>query len=145
MENNALMRTDLLNFLVHKNCNINQDAIYSTNCSHWVHRKCNGTSKIEYSRLSYEPVGDPFNCMMSIMKRNSNIFPYFFIDKSELRDLNGTDLPFQLKFIESYEIKSILSHMPNLQDFDMDENLIHKVNSKYYDVIDFPEVKKNPH
>ena len=35
--------------------------------------------------------------------------------------------------------------MPDLQDFDMDENLIHKVNSKYYDVIDFPKVKKNPH
>ena len=46
---------------------------------------------------------------------------------------------------ESYEIKSKLSNMPNLQDFDMDKNLIPKVNSKYYDVIDFPEVKKNPH
>ena len=28
-------------------------------------------------------------------------------------------------------------NMPNLHDFDMDENLIHKVNSHYYDIIDF--------
>ena len=34
--------------------------------------------------------------------------------------------------------------MPSLQDFDMDENLIHKVNSKYYDIIDFTMVNKNP-
>ena len=26
----------------------------------------------------------------------------------------------------------------------MDENLIHKVNSKYYDIIDFTMVNKNP-
>ena len=35
--------------------------------------------------------------------------------------------------------------MPGLHDSDMDENLIHKVNSKYYDMIDFSEVKENPH
>ena len=36
-------------------------------------------------------------------------------------------------------------NMPNLHDFDMDENLIHKVNSRYYDIIDFSRVKKYPH
>ena len=42
-------------------------------------------------------------------------------------ELNGIDLPSQLKFLESYDIKSRLINMPNLHDFDMDENLIHKV------------------
>ena len=60
-------------------------------------------------------------------------------------DLNGIDLPSQLNFLESYEIKSKLANMPNLHDFDMDDNLIHKVNSKYYDIIDFPQIKKNSH
>ena len=36
-------------------------------------------------------------------------------------------------------------NMPNLHDFDMDENLIHKVNSRYYDIIDFSRIKKYPH
>ena len=32
--------------------------------------------------------------------------------------------------------------MPSLHDFDMDEKLIHKVNSDYYDNITFPETMK---
>ena len=34
-----------------KNCNINQEAIFCTHCDQWVHRKCNATSKQEYTRL----------------------------------------------------------------------------------------------
>ena len=128
-----------------KNCNANQDAIYCTACSHWVHRKCNGTTKTEYDKLSKEPDGDPFHCMLCIMEENSQIYPYFFLDKSEMLDLNGIDLPSQLNFLESYEIKSKLTNMPNLHDFDMDDNLNHKVNSKYYDIIDFPQIKNNSH
>ena len=79
------------------------------------------------------------------MKKKLKYFPFFFLDKSELHDLNGIYLPSQLKLLESYELKFKLSNMANLQDLDMDENLIHKVNSKYYDVIDFPKVMKNPH
>ena len=62
-----------------------------------------------------------------------------------MHDLYGIDLPSQLNFLESYEIKSKLINVPNLHDFDMDDNLIHKVNSKYYDIIDFPQIKKNSH
>ena len=79
------------------------------------------------------------------MKENSETFPHFFLDKSQLMELNGIDLPSQLKFLESYDISSRLMNMPNLHDFDMDENLIHKVNSRNYDIIDFSRVKKYPH
>ena len=78
------------------------------------------------------------------MKENSQIFPFFFFDKSQLLQLNGIDLPSQLKLRAFYDVKSKLTSMPGLHDFDMDENLIHKVNSKYYDIIDFSEVKENP-
>ena len=67
--------------------------------------------------------------MLCIMKENSQIFPFFFFDKSQLLQLNGIDLPSQLKLLESYDVKSKLTSMPGLHDFDMDENLIHKVNS----------------
>ena len=63
-------------------------------------------------------------------------------DKSELLNLYGVDLPSQLKLLDSYELRSKLANMPNLQDFDMDENLIHKVNSKYYDIVSFPQIRK---
>ena len=68
------------------------------------------------------------------MKENSQIFPSSF-DKSQLLQLNGIDLPSQLKLLESYDVKSKPTSMPGLHDFDMDENLIHKVNSKYLYII----------
>ena len=125
-----------------KNCNINQEAIFCTHCDQWVHRKCNATSKQEYTRLSNEPDDAPFQCLLCNMKDNSQIFPFFFLDKSNLLDLNGIDLPSQLKLLESYDFKSKLTNMPSLHDFDMDENLIHKVNSDYYDIITFPKTMK---
>ena len=76
------------------------------------------------------------------MKENSQIYPFYFLDKSDLLELNGIDLPSQLELLGSYEFKSRLAKLPNLQDFDMDENLIHAVNSKYYDVSTFPQIKK---
>ena len=39
------------------------------------------------------------------------------------------------------DFKSKLKSMPNLQEFDMDENLINKVNSDYYDLINFPKIR----
>ena len=58
-------------------------------------------------------------------------------------ELKGIDLPLQLNFLESYDIKSRLTSMPYLHD--MDENLINKVNIHYYDIHDCYRVKKNPH
>ena len=111
-----------------KNCNNNQKAIFSTSCSNWVHRKCNGITKTEYDRLSQEPEDLPFHYMLCIMKQNSQIIPLFFLDKSELLELNGIDLPSQLSSLESYKLESKLTHMPSSHNFDIDENLIHEVN-----------------
>ena len=61
-----------------------------------------------------------------MMKENSEIVPFFYLDKHELHDLNGIDLPSQLKLLGS--LKSGLKIMLNLKDRDMDENLIHTVN-----------------
>ena len=75
------------------------------------------------------------------MKENAHTFPFFFLDKHEILDLNGIDLPSHLKLLESYDFKSKLKSMPDLQEFDMDENLINKVNSDYYDLINFPKIR----
>ena len=125
-----------------KNCNINEDVIFCTHCDHWVYRKCNATSKQECTRLSNEPDDAPFQCLLCIMKESSQIFSFFFLRKSNLLDLNGIDLPSQLKLLKCYDFKSRLTNMPSLHDFDMDENLIHTVNSDYYDIITFPKTMK---
>ena len=55
----------------------------------------------------------------------------------ELDDFNGLDLPSQLKLLPSYELRSKLSGIPNLDNFDIEENHIRAVNSNYYDLHDF--------
>ena len=61
------------------------------------------------------------------MKENSEIVPFFISDTHEVLDLNGIDLPLQLQLLGSYELKSRLKTMPNLHDYDMDENVVHTV------------------
>ena len=34
-----------------KNVHNNQKAIECTNCKHWIHSKCNGTSIMDYNRI----------------------------------------------------------------------------------------------
>ena len=95
-------KTDLQSFLVLYATKIVikiRMLFYCTSCSQWVHRKCNCTSKTEYKKLSNEPDDAPFHCMLFVMKENSEIFPHFFLDKSQLMELNGIDLPSQLKFL----------------------------------------------
>ena len=61
-----------------------------------------------------EPDDVPFQCFLSVIKENSEIFPLLLLDKSELLDLYGVDLPSQLKLLDSYELRSKLANMPNL-------------------------------
>ena len=46
----------------------------------------------------------------------------------ELLDLYGVDLPSQLALLPSYDVRSKLHKIPNMTDFDMDENLAHTIN-----------------
>ena len=92
------------------------DAIFCTHCNKCVHRKCNATSKQEHASLSAEPDDTPFQCLLCSMKENSQIFPFSFLDKIELLELNGVDLPSHLKLLGNYDIKSKLANMPNLND-----------------------------
>ena len=55
----------------------------------------------------------------------------------ELNDFNGLDLPSQSKLLPSSELRSKLSGIPNLDDFDIEEHHIRAVNSNYYDLHDF--------
>ena len=57
----------------------------------------------------------------------------------ELNDLHGLDIPSQLKLLPSYELRSKLTHIPSLDNFDLDENYVQTINSKYYDL---PESSK---
>ena len=67
-------------------------------------------------------------------------FPSGYLSTMEINDLYGLDFPSQLKLLPSYELRSKLSHVPTLDDFDMDENYVQSINSKYFDISDFSKL-----
>ena len=76
-------------------------------------------------------------CILCSIDELASKFPFGYLSKLELNDLFGIDLPSQLELLPSYELRSKLSQIPNLNDFDIEENYVQTINSKYYDLHDF--------
>ena len=126
-----------------KNCLNNQQVIECTQCDNWVHRKCNGISKEEVAILVVEDDDIPFFLCVCVctIHNNPQIFPFGYLSKSELLDLYGIDMPSQLTMLPSFTVHSKLTKMPKLGDFDMDENLVHAINSNYISMSDLSSLK----
>ena len=77
---------------------------------------------------------------LCVMKQNSQFTPLFFLDKSKLLELNGIDQPSQLSSLESYELKSKLTHMPSLAN--VFNNFF--VNVSIQVSSEIPRTKKSP-
>ena len=116
--------------------NVSTEGIQCSNCCYWVYRKRNCTTKQEYEKLSEEPDDVPFYCLSCTIQLNAEIFPFTYSDKAELNELNGIGLPSQLNSLVPYETRSKLTNLPNLSEFDLDENLAQIKNSKYYEIKD---------
>ena len=52
------------------------------------------------------------------------------------------DILSHLKSLPSYETRSRLSESPNLEDFDINENLIHTMNSRYFSLSEVSKLSK---
>ena len=76
----------------------------------------------------------PWSCISFIIKQRAEIFPFGFLSKLELRDLNGVDLPSFLSILPSYDTQSKLTKLSNVGDFDIDESFAQSINSKYLNV-----------
>ena len=116
--------------------NKNQKAIQCDQCKLWSHASCNGTTKSEYELLVHEDDDVPWFCLPCQILNWADVFPFGLSSKSELLQLNGIDLPSQLATLPAYEILSRLDNLPRLNDFDLDENLMHSIDSKYHKVSD---------
>ena len=79
----------------------------------------------------------PWMCILCSIDELASKFPFGYLSKLELNDLFGIDLPLQLELLPSYELRSKLSQIPNLNDFDIEENYVQTINSKYYNLHDF--------
>ena len=83
-----------------------------------------------------------FYCLLCTFEVNAEICPLNYLDKIELNELNGIDLPSQLSLLVPHETRSKLTKLPDLGDFDLDENLVHIINSKYYEIQDMSDLSR---
>ena len=119
----------------------NQKSIQCNTCGFWIHKSCEGMTDAEYQRLDEEDDDIPWSCIICLIKLNAEIFPFGLLSKLELLDLYGVDLPSHLKTLPSFETRSKLINLPNLEDFDIDENVVNAVNSKYYNIHELNKIK----
>ena len=84
----------------------------------------------------------PFYCSLCTIELNAEIFPLNYLDKIELNELNGIDFPPQLSLLVPHETRSKLTKLPNFGDFDLNENLVHTIDSKYYEAHDISDLSR---
>ena len=122
-----------------KSVNKNKKAINCSVCSEWVHIKCNGVSINEYEKLVEEEESITWQCILCDIEDMASKFPFCYLSKTELVDLYGLDFPSQSQLLPTYELRSKLSKIPSLDNFDVDENYIQSVSSKYYNLSHNPQ------
>ena len=67
-------------------------------------------------------------------------FPFSHLSKIELNDLYGLDFPSQLQLLPNYELRSKISHIPTLDNFDLDENYVQSINPNDFDILDLQKL-----
>ena len=106
----------------------------------WSHASCNGISKKEYESFVQEDDSVPWYCLPCQILNWAEIFPFGLLTKSELLELYGVDLPSQLTSLPQLET---YSRLENLNDFDLDENLVHSISSKYHKISESSRMSTN--
>ena len=132
-----------------KNVNKNQKAIECSTCKFWIHIKCNGTTNDEYrkmiesnSKLNDEEIESiEWLCNKCLISNMAQLFPFGLENNHELQNIVNSD---SLKFLEnlpSYEITSKAYSIDSLNQFDIDENIVSNLNSRYYSANEFKSMK----
>ena len=119
--------------------------MYITQHSGRERERCNGTSLTEYETLVLEDDDIPWQCILCEIAGMAIKFPFGYLAEMELSDLHHLDLPSQLQLLPSHELRSKLSHIPSLDNFDLDENYIQTINSEYVDLPNFAKRYKVLH
>ena len=133
-----------------KNVNSNQKAILCTNCDHWIHIKCNGTSLIEY----YHMIDDNFSlseididnkewfCIKCQILTSAQNFPFGLESNHDVINILNTDSMNALENLPSYEITSKAVKFSSLKQYDIDENIVNNINSRYYSAHEFKSLSR---
>ena len=123
-----------------KNVSSNQKSIECTMCKHWIHIKCNGTTIEDYNKMiqknsslsDMEILNIEWICNKCQISELAKIFPFGLETNHEIHNINNLDSLKTLEMLPNYEIVSIASDIGALKQFDVDENIINNIISRYY-------------
>ena len=123
-----------------KNVNQNQSGVFCDICEKWIHIKCNNTSYSEYETLQIEPDDIQWSYIKCIITNNASMFPFTLESDEVLLGLNGINAPSLADSLPSFEIISKLTNLPNLSDYETDENLNLNISFQYCTVEEFAAI-----
>ena len=106
-----------------KNVNNNQKAIMCTNCSHWIHIKCNGTTNEEYNKMMLdnsqlnedEIETKQWLCNKCQISNMAQLFPFGLENNDEIVYIMNSDSLKYLENLPSYEITSKAYNIDSLK------------------------------
>lgn len=116
----------------------NQKALPCCQCRNNIHIKCNDISPAEYESLK---ATTNWICISCTIQKHSQIFPFTLETDDVLLGTNVADLPSIVDLLPSLEILSKLQNLPNLSDYDIDENIEPEIDCNYYNVQEFQSIK----
>ena len=105
--------------------------VFCDQCGMWIHISCNNTSKEEYESFQNESDNIQWICLKCTIINNSSLFPFTLESDEVLLRINVINLPSLADTLPSFEISSSLTTLPNLSDYDTDENLNVNSSSQY--------------
>ena len=119
-------------------------------CNYWIHIKCNGTSKEDYQEMielnlqltDEEIESQNWFCCKCEISNLAEIFPFGLQDNYEIINILNAD---SLKFVgnlPSFETISKVREIESLNQYDIDENIVNNINSRYYTVEEFKTLNK---
>ena len=109
--------------ICYKKVNRTQRAFTCSQCNNMLHAKCNSTPTSTYEQGNI--------CITCIILDNSKMFPFTLENDDVLQGINSIDLPSLADSLPSLDISSKLTNLPNLSNYDIDENLYLNINSQY--------------
>ena len=134
-----------------KNVNNNQKAIECSNCKYWIHIKCNGTTDDEYRKMVNENdlmsesdiALQKWLCYKCTISNMAALFPFGLENDYELKNVLNNESLKILDNLPTFDIYSKANSLDSLKQFDIDENVIIDINSRYYPVSEFQNLKLN--
>ena len=122
-----------------KNVHNNQKYIKCTSCKFKVHIKCNGTTVEEYNTINdSSPLHDEqideidWLCNRCLISNMAEKFPFGLESNYDLINIMTTESLKSLKNLHTYVITSKANNTDFTNQYDIDDNIVNNINSRYY-------------